>query len=319
MQTLLGEHGAYLDRIYYCPHHPDSGFDEEVKALKKVCDCRKPAIGMLTQAQKELNADFGASWMIGDSTTDILAAQAAGVRSILLQTGNAGLDEKYPVVPNHISPNLPAAVRYILHEHPRLLQQCESWSKDIAPGDLVLIGGLSRSGKSTLAHCLQEALQVKGVNSQILSADGWLRSSEHRGQNVSERYDINTLDQLAQALIDRKGDLMIQVPMYSKRELTAKRSIGKVIAAQDVVIIEGTIALLLAVAQAKKSVHCWYVQADEERRKKRVLGEYALRGKSPQEAQNVYSQRQIDEAPFIESSMAQASRCIDLELRSDLP
>ena len=123
MQTLLGEHGAYLDRIYYCPHHPDSGFAGEVKALKKVCNCRKPAIGMLIQAQEELNADFSASWMIGDSTTDILAAQTAGVRSILLQTSNACLEKKYPVAPDHISPDLLTVVYHILHEYPRILRE----------------------------------------------------------------------------------------------------------------------------------------------------------------------------------------------------
>lgn len=318
MQALLGEHGAYLDRIYYCPHHPDGGFAGEVVALKKVCDCRKPAIGMLTQAQKELNADLGASWMIGDSAADILAAQSAGVRSILLETGNAGLDEKYPVLPDHISPNLPAAVHFILHDHPRLLKQCESWSQNILPGDLVLIGGLSRSGKSTLAHCLQEALSIAGKKAHILSADGWLKAPEHRGQTVIDRYDMNALNLLTQSLVARKQDLTIQVPIYSKRELKAYRSIEKVIGPQDVVIIEGTIALMLATAQEQKALHAWYVQMDEVKRKMRVLSEYALRGQSAQDAESIYAQRLLDEVPLIEFSKAHASHCIDLELADDL-
>jgi histidinol-phosphate phosphatase family protein len=318
MQTLLGEYGAYLDRIYYCPHHPDSGFAGEVVALKQVCDCRKPAIGMLTLAQKELNADLGASWMIGDSTADVLAAQAAGVRSILLETGNAGLDEKYPVLPDHISPNLPAAVHYILHDHPRLLKQCESWSQNIAPGDLVFIGGLSRSGKSTLAHCLQEALRINGKTAHILSADGWLKAPEHRGQTVIERFDMNALNQLAQSLVNRKQDLTLQVPIYSKRELKGNRTIEKVIGPQDVVIIEGTIALLLEVAKANASVHSWYVQIDELQRKKRLLTEYGLRGRSTEDAQQIYAQRQIDEARLIELAKAHASCCINLDLTDDL-
>ena len=319
MQTLLGEHGAYLDRIYYCPHHPDSGFAGEIAALKQVCDCRKPAIGMLTQAQKELNADLGASWMIGDSTADILAAKEAGVRSILLETGNAGLDEKYPVLPDHISPNLPAAVHYILHDHPRLLKQCESWSPNIPGGNLVFIGGLSRSGKSTLAHCLQEALSVTGKKAHILSADGWLKAPEHRGQTVIERYDMNALNQLVQSLGNRKQDITLQVPIYSKHDLKANRSVKKIIRPQDVVIIEGTIALMLAAAQEQKSAHTWYVQMDEAKRKKRLLTEYALRGKSVQDAEGVYAQRLLDEVSFIESSKAHASHCIDLELADDLP
>ena len=322
MQSLLGEHGAYLDRIYYCPHHPDSGFAGEVKELKQTCDCRKPAVGMLNQAQEDLNADLEASWMIGDSTADILAAQNADVRSILLQTGNAGLDEKYPAVSDHISPNLLTAVHYILHEHPRLLKQCELRAKDIAPGDLVLIGGLSRSGKSTLAHCLQEALQLKGMQAHILSADGWLKSPEQRGQTVIERYDMDALNQLVQSLVDRnkhpKQDLTLQVPIYSKRELKANRAIEKVIGSQDVVIVEGTIALMLAATQGQKSVHSWYVQIDEVRRKKRLIAEYVLRGKSLQEAESIYAQRLLDEVPLIESSATHASCCIDLELADDL-
>ena len=46
METMLGKEGAYLDGIYYCPHHPDKGFDGEVKELKIVCECRKPKAGL---------------------------------------------------------------------------------------------------------------------------------------------------------------------------------------------------------------------------------------------------------------------------------
>jgi len=317
MQTLLGEHGAYVDRIYYCPHHPDSGFDGEIKELKRVCDCRKPAIGMLLQAQEDLNADFETSWMIGDSTADILAAHTAGVRSVLLETGNAGLDEKYPVVPDYIAPNLSAAVQYILWDHPRLLNQCEIWSQNIDAGDLVFIGGLSRSGKTTLAHCLQEALRLKGKKAYILSLDGWLKAPEHRGPTVIERYDMDALQQLVQSLVSRKKGLTLQVPIYSKRDLKANLSIEIEISTEDVVIIEGTIALLL-VADHHKTVHRWYVQIDEVRRKERLLAEYVLRGKSTEDANNIYEQRMIDEAPIIRSSKRYASRTIDLGLTDNL-
>ena len=58
METLLGNEGAYLDAIYYCPHHPDSGFVAEVKELKIDCDCRKPKPGLLLKASQELNIDL---------------------------------------------------------------------------------------------------------------------------------------------------------------------------------------------------------------------------------------------------------------------
>ncbi len=64
METLLGKEGAYLDRIYYCPHHPNSGFEGEIKELKVECDCRKPKLGLLLQAERDLNIDLEQSWMI---------------------------------------------------------------------------------------------------------------------------------------------------------------------------------------------------------------------------------------------------------------
>ena len=84
METLLGNHGAYLDSIYYCPHHPDSGFDGEIKELKIDCDCRKPKPGLLLKAAEELNIDLNKSWMIGDSKNDIMAGKNAGCKTALI-------------------------------------------------------------------------------------------------------------------------------------------------------------------------------------------------------------------------------------------
>ena len=90
METLLGQQGAYLDGIYFCPHHPDKGFPGEIPALKIECDCRKPKPGMLLQAAKDFNIDLSASWMIGDGKNDIEAGNAAECRSILIGANNYG-------------------------------------------------------------------------------------------------------------------------------------------------------------------------------------------------------------------------------------
>lgn len=87
METLLGKEGAYLDRIYYCPHHPNSGFEGEIKELKVDCDCKKPKPGLLLQAERDLNIDLEQSWMIGDSDSDILAGEAAGCKTIKIKEG----------------------------------------------------------------------------------------------------------------------------------------------------------------------------------------------------------------------------------------
>ena len=81
METLLGEDGAYIDDIFICPHHPDSGFPGEIAAYKIECDCRKPKPGLLLQAAKAYNIDLSESWMIGDSQRDMEAGQAAGCKT----------------------------------------------------------------------------------------------------------------------------------------------------------------------------------------------------------------------------------------------
>ncbi len=82
METLLGQKGAYLDGIYYCPHHPDKGFEGERTEYKIECNCRKPKPGMLLKASADLNIDLNRSWMIGDGENDINAGENAGCNTV---------------------------------------------------------------------------------------------------------------------------------------------------------------------------------------------------------------------------------------------
>lgn len=84
METLLGEKGAYLDSIYYCPHHPHKGYEGERPELKIDCKCRKPKPGMLVKAAQDFNIDLSQSWMVGDGENDIKAGQNAGCRTALI-------------------------------------------------------------------------------------------------------------------------------------------------------------------------------------------------------------------------------------------
>ncbi len=81
METQLGEQGAYVDEIYYCPHHPDKGFSGEVKELKIDCSCRKPKAGLLQLASEKYNIDLSKSWMIGDSWRDTECGKNAGAHT----------------------------------------------------------------------------------------------------------------------------------------------------------------------------------------------------------------------------------------------
>jgi D,D-heptose 1,7-bisphosphate phosphatase len=84
LETLLGAEQAYINAIYYCPHHPDSGYPEERKEYKILCNCRKPNPGMLLQAIKEWNINLAESFMIGDKESDRLAGINAGVKQSIL-------------------------------------------------------------------------------------------------------------------------------------------------------------------------------------------------------------------------------------------
>lgn len=86
METLLGAEGAYIDAIYYCPHHPHKGYEGEIAELKFDCNCRKPKPGMLLQAAEDFNIDLNSSWMIGDSESDIQAGISAGCKTGLITT-----------------------------------------------------------------------------------------------------------------------------------------------------------------------------------------------------------------------------------------
>lgn len=114
LETLLGQAGAYLDGIEFCPHHPDKGFPEENPVYKVPCLCRKPGIAMLDKCVERFNIDLQNSWVVGDTTVDIQTGKNAGCRTALVMTGEAGKDGKFDVKADIESENLLEAVKKIL-------------------------------------------------------------------------------------------------------------------------------------------------------------------------------------------------------------
>lgn len=78
METDLGKFGAYIDDLFFCPHHPDRGYPGERPEYKIDCDCRKPKPGMILQAAKKYNIDLSKSYMAGDDMRDVNAGINAG-------------------------------------------------------------------------------------------------------------------------------------------------------------------------------------------------------------------------------------------------
>jgi D-glycero-D-manno-heptose 1,7-bisphosphate phosphatase len=84
LETDLGREGAYLDDIFFCPHHPDRGFPGERPEYKIICECRKPKPGLFFQAAEKYHIDLSRSYMAGDDQRDMEAALAAGCRPVFI-------------------------------------------------------------------------------------------------------------------------------------------------------------------------------------------------------------------------------------------
>jgi D,D-heptose 1,7-bisphosphate phosphatase len=84
METDLGKEGAYIDDLFYCPHHPDKGFAGERLEYKIDCDCRKPKPGMILKAAEKYNINLSQSFMAGDDMRDINAGINAGCIPVFL-------------------------------------------------------------------------------------------------------------------------------------------------------------------------------------------------------------------------------------------
>jgi D-glycero-D-manno-heptose 1,7-bisphosphate phosphatase len=92
LQSLLESGGASVDAFYYCPHHPEGVVD----AYRRVCECRKPAPGMVVRAARELDLDVARSFVVGDTWLDVGLATRAGARGILVRTGYGASVEAAP-------------------------------------------------------------------------------------------------------------------------------------------------------------------------------------------------------------------------------
>src|SRR3989344_231305 len=111
METILGEKGAKLDGIYFCPHHPDKGYKGENQKYKIKCSCRKPKIGLVKKAKRDFNIDLKHSYFIGDSFRDILCGRNAGMTTIGVKTGRGCQDGD--AKPDYLFDNLSQAVNFV--------------------------------------------------------------------------------------------------------------------------------------------------------------------------------------------------------------
>ena len=303
IESLLGKKGAFFNRIYFCSHHRIKVLDYDNFGYNNKCMCIKPDIGLIQHSIDELNIDVSQSWYVGDTTTDILTAQRAGLISILVETGFAGLDYKYWVTPDYVVPNLFSAVNHIQSVYPRLLLLCSEYFKEISKGHIIFIGGLSRAGKSSFASTLRLYLKENKIRSHVISLDRWLKSHSIRSEGVFGRYDVDSFYCFFQQIIDATENVSFSLPAYHKKNKENHDNVEIInYSPDDVIIIEGTIILELQKYFSLNSNMSIYIKIDEGLRKARVINEYLIRGFSIEEANDIYQRRELDETPFITNS-----------------
>jgi len=298
MDTLLGEKGAYLDALYYCPHHPDSGFPGERAELKVACECRKPNVGLIRQAVQDLNLNLKDSWMVGDTTTDLMTARRVGARSILVHTGEAGRDGKWNCSPDFECPSLVEAVDLIIRRWPLLHACALKLAKDVETGTVVLVGGLASSGKSSLAASLASVLRAQGRSAVVVPLDSWLlREEDRRGPSVVDRYDLSAARAFLADAIAMPGVRM--VPRYDRFGRESIRDAVEIEVPVDPILIVEGVPALADPALLSMSSRRIYVERPEEDRLKAMANNYRWRGWDEARIATLLAERGAEEVPFI--------------------
>lgn len=307
LDRILGEKGAYLDRMYVCPHHPDKGFPGEIPELKMECLCRKPQTGLFDLAVQELNISRRDSWMVGDTTADVLAGKRAGLRTILVRTGFSGRDYKYDVEPDFVANDLAGAVEWILHGHADAVSKLMPLVSSAASSRVILIGGASRAGKSSIANVLAELLSLIGKKAHVLPLDGWLKPAEERqeGAGVLGRYQLEVLIEQARRVTLSHIRFDVDYIEYDRKLKQAKKSKKVSIGPSDIVIFEGVPALLdkQLLDLANLSIH---IDVDDTLRMKRLHEEYFWREERQDDFVKKIMSREVDEVSLIKSAAYKA-------------
>jgi histidinol-phosphate phosphatase family protein len=317
LESLLGAGGAFLDGLYFCPHHPDKGFPGEVSTLKGRCNCRKPEPGLIDKACSDLGIGRQDSWMVGDATSDVEAGRRAGVRTILLRSGHGGTDAKHAVRPDYTAPDLVDAIEWILCGHADLTRRLAQTAIEVSrSGRLVLIGGLARAGKSYAAQVLKELLHTLGRKAHIISLDGWLKPNSERreGSGVRERYDLAAASAVIANVVGSSSRIALYEPVYDRLARSAdKQRFEHSVGPNDVLIVEGVPALLMDDLLGLSGVMKVYMDVARDTREIRLNQDYAWRGILAEEKFATLALRELDETPIVEQSRMLADFVIGQE------
>ena len=246
MEGMLGQQGVWLDQIFVCPHHTNAGFPGERPELKLACTCRKPLPGLVRQAEAALGIDRRGSILVGDRTTDLVCARAAGVLGIGVLTGAACKDRKHALsTETALVPGMQEAVALLLDTAP----SWDRWLSEVLSARVVLIGGPSRSGKTLATNALRLRLEAQGVHVLHVSLDRFILPASERSaaSTAAARDRLVEAGQALSRLLDGEAALFPNYdPQTRGRAPSAllQRSPGTVL------LVDGVLALAVDVPGA---------------------------------------------------------------------
>lgn len=239
LEGLLGKQGAWLDAIYTCPHHPHRGFAGERPELKIDCTCRKPMPGLLTAAAGELGIALEKSVFVGDRTTDLVAAERAGVLPVGILTGTALTDGVFAIAPEiPIVRNMMEAASFFLD----LAPSWEPWIERVLRARVVLVGGPSRAGKTLAASSLALFLKSRGHAVMRLSCDRFIVPRPERTSDMTFRERVQG-DLARRAVEDIARGAHVLVPSYDpfQRERGAPALLHWI--GEGILVVDGLLVL----------------------------------------------------------------------------
>ncbi|MDD3363441.1 MAG: HAD-IIIA family hydrolase [Syntrophomonas sp.] len=210
MESILGDRDVYVDDILYCPHHPDCGYPDENAEFKIECNCRKPKTGLIEQAAAQYNIDLSKSYIIGDSTVDVKTGAAAGLKSILLATGQGGTDGKFNIEPHFRADNLLQAVQIILSRGEIFNNIIETYIDELKET-------LDRLDRQNISLLINELINVhaQGGTVYIFGNGGSASTASHfagdfnKGvsENLSQRFRFVCLNDNVPAILSIANDI----------------------------------------------------------------------------------------------------------------
>lgn len=304
LETIIGEEKAFIDKIYFCPHHPDSGYPGEIKSLKIKCLCRKPNTKLIEDAIRDFNIDIKQSWYIGDSTTDLLTATKMKIKHVMLSSGSGGLDGKYSVQNQYNSDNLLTAAEFITSGYDRSVNKLASLIYEITKSNKLnwFVTGFSKSGKSMFSNIIYAEINKANRPVHVISLDRWILAKNNRGSDLISRFDTESIFTLFQKICKQnKPSNKYRIPNYDKMSRNSHEELEEVIIQKNSIIIwEGVIAGYIA-EKLNLLDELIYIKEDEPLRIKRLIKEYENRNCDQEKISQIIQSRNEDELPIIEN------------------